>query len=97
MKAQHTPLPWAQSDSQPHLTFRDAQGCIDVRSPVAMCNRTPEGLANAAFIVTACNNHDALVAMVSAFLSEQETLKPPYRNDALCEEATALLLRVEEL
>ena len=34
-KPAHTPTPWAQSDMNPCLVFRDSQGVIDMSAPVA--------------------------------------------------------------
>lgn len=61
-KTERTPGPWAQSDSNPHLVFKDSQGVIDFRKPIAHFLQNKEGRANAEFTVHACNSHDELLA-----------------------------------
>lgn len=35
-----------------------------------------------------------LLSVVTEFLNDQETLKPPFRNEAICEKARAALAKV---
>lgn len=57
------------------------------QDPVATFNRRED----ADKCVQAHNAHDGLVDTVTAFLVDQEQLKPPFRNEALGEEADELL------
>lgn len=65
MSAKHTPGPWKQCNSEPFEIVMDDG---DVCPLVATVNGDPacvdedQALADAAFIVRACNAHDALLA-----------------------------------
>lgn len=56
-----------------------------------------ETQVTAAMLAHCYNHFDELVAVVSALLCDQETLKPPWRNEALCEKARAILAAVEDV
>lgn len=62
MSTKHTPTPWKEGKSSAPMTE-----CIIlsesgyVIGEVYNCQDNPENTANAAFIVRACNSHDALV------------------------------------
>ena len=99
MNKEHSPLPWkvatnpgGPKDQPAFPCIKDASGEKDGMDIVAMPLGNSELVrANAELIVRCTNAHEALVGMVSAFLQDQETLKAPFRNDALCEEANELL------
>ena len=57
---------------------------------------------DAAYIVAACNafprlmaEREELVAALAEFLNDQDTMREPYRNEAICERARALLQRIK--
>lgn len=77
LKNAGTPLEWRA------VGVPDPDGLAEI---VALAHPT-----NAEFIVRCVNAHADLVDMVVAFLADQEQLKPPFRNEALCEEADELL------
>ncbi len=88
--SQHTPTPWkAQqglSSTSPRLEIVRA----DLSAFVAQVHRTHDGNkeaeANAAFIVRACNSHDALVEALSALEAElSHLLDPNNTNNTLSE------------
>jgi len=68
---EHTPVPWRRRRPNGHKPM-DVDAYLVYASgrrgevPVAMVTYTGHEDANAAFIVTACNSHDALVAACRA-------------------------------
>lgn len=74
MSNEHTPTPW-RADITAHRTI-DGTSCVafivSEKTNIAdVCNSynisTEEAVANAAFIVRACNSHAALVAALEGF------------------------------
>ncbi len=39
----------------------------------------------------------SMVSLITEFLCDQETLEEPFRNEAICEKARALLTKINEL
>ena len=72
MKAKHTPTPWVADG---HNVFGGRSNKKEING-VAICSQGyapdltphPLGVANASFIVTACNAHEALVAALEGLL-----------------------------
>lgn len=70
----HTPTPWRQRNDTDPRTYIETK-FVAINGPpehpgvaVALCGkaRNAQATANAAFIVQACNSHDALVAALDA-------------------------------
>lgn len=40
--------------------------------------------------------HEKMLSLLTEFLNDQEGMREPYRNEALCEKARALLAEVEK-
>ena len=92
-----TPLPWSHTDepvSNPYWSaIRLWHGSAGV-AEISLHNAHGQGRANAAYIVAACNAYPELVAALRETLTDQETMREPYRNEAICERARALLARL---
>ena len=66
----HTPTPW-------HLGVKEAHHCVYAANGDLICDASPFGKddttkTDAAFIVRACNSHDALVAALDELLEHIE-------------------------
>lgn len=83
--SKHTPTPYRVGDAG-RTVFGPPNG-NPIPETVAHTNR-----ANAAFIVSACNNHDALVAALSMLLEAFATNAPrsDSANDAIKQARSAL-------
>lgn len=84
MSAQRTPTPWETEKPE------DSNGYVYVRGvdgeEAAVCYAAPKSDGNAAFIVRACNAHDALVSALSdleAIFDGQEDCDDGVPNDAM--------------
>lgn len=80
MSAAHTPTPWHVQDNTDFsggLQLRidsELHGAVAVVTSAEYAGQKvdPEHYANAAFIVRACNSHDALVAFLEKYIREDE-------------------------
>lgn len=72
MTQQHTMTPWKLSDNYP-VEIKGPKGllavCAQYEHEKGLC---PEGQANAAFIVGACNSHDDLITTLERTLDALE-------------------------
>lgn len=75
---------------------------IPMSQPVSLLGVLEDGTAvvaskaDAHLIVTAVNNHQALLDIVEEFLADQGTLKAQFRNAAIEERAEALLQKINK-
>jgi hypothetical protein len=81
---EHTPTPW-HAGSTAHtelvMAFRDNVECVISESDPEIDMPLAEAHANAAFIVKACNSHDALVKALQAVLTAWDALPPGVYTD----------------
>jgi hypothetical protein len=92
---QHTPGPWTLTVDQ-GVQFIDTDNRIETvieivngEAGITPCYATNE--ADARLIAAAPDLLDVLVE----FLCDQETMNPPYRNEAICERARAAIAKAE--
>lgn len=71
MADQHSPLPWRVGETYPRFIYPRFEVDGDNGSAIASCGHTsdPQAEGNAAFIVTACNQHASLIAQRDALLA----------------------------
>jgi len=81
-EVKHTPLPWELHGDgslrvcRPHPL--DPKGCRPVAEAEILGQLRPEAEANAAFIVRAVNNHEALLAALERIRDELGVPQPGY-------------------
>lgn len=91
---QHTPTPWKYG---PGLIIWNGDGFLVAQ--VAGQPGMPEAEADAAFIVRACNSHEALVRlaeMVEDRFKDSDTARLVHTNDTLLAAASAALALAKE-
>lgn len=96
--SEHTPGPWEilPGHSERRLIirhdWRSGRYVAQIGELVGGPDLTPEDRANAAFIVRACNSHDALIAALEEADDNMDTLAANLRN-GITEGAASLIPR----
>ena len=72
-ESKHTPLPWKADMSYVYAPESDTSICEPCDNPCSPSES--ESIANARFVVQACNSHDALLAACDEGLHECERVK----------------------
>jgi hypothetical protein len=85
----HTPGPWHVHNGYIKYGWHHDNTVAQVRN--GSLEEYPNADANARLIASAPD----LLDVMTEFLADQETMNEPYRNEAICERARALLNKVE--
>ena len=95
-----TPRPWRFDTIKRAVTMGSTRDrmvrTVDGEIVASLDGDIATAQANAALIVRAVNSHDALRDALAEMLADAETMREPYRNEAICERARAALALAED-